>query len=280
MKNRTLAATLGISVITTTMGLGVSPASAAIFSAVLSGATPFATEGGKLVSNLLNPAPSNPTKVIISGDESVFNLEISGGDLTNDINKNYSGSATGTFTINGIQNTGLLWDYNFNLVSKDRTRIKENGKNDTDTLTITGSLQHRVGIHTGENGNNSTRLSFSFTIQTPIDNTQNKTVFNATTPISGPHGSDTDRLTTAQLFATFIHTQATYDPFGNCTEYSHDTCNDITTWQSTIRAEHHVVPEPTSTLSLLALGTLGAASTLKRKLKPSKSSEKDNTKVS
>ena len=35
------------------------------------------------------------------------------------------------------------------------------------------------------------------------------------------------------------------------------------------------VPEPTSTLSLLALGTLGAASTLKRKLKPSKSREKE-----
>jgi hypothetical protein len=39
------------------------------------------------------------------------------------------------------------------------------------------------------------------------------------------------------------------------------------------------VPEPTSTLSLLALGTLGAASTLKRKLKPSKSAEKETTKV-
>jgi hypothetical protein len=39
------------------------------------------------------------------------------------------------------------------------------------------------------------------------------------------------------------------------------------------------VPEPTSTLSLLALGTLGAASTLKRKLKPSKSTEKETTKV-
>ncbi len=37
------------------------------------------------------------------------------------------------------------------------------------------------------------------------------------------------------------------------------------------------VSEPTSTLSLLALGTLGAVSTLKRKLKPSK---KDETKVS
>ncbi len=39
------------------------------------------------------------------------------------------------------------------------------------------------------------------------------------------------------------------------------------------------IPEPASTLSLLALGTLGAASTLKRKLKPSKSAEKETTKV-
>ncbi|WP_147069459.1 LamG domain-containing protein [Microcystis aeruginosa] len=39
------------------------------------------------------------------------------------------------------------------------------------------------------------------------------------------------------------------------------------------------VPEPTSTLSLFALGTLGAASTLKRKLKPSQSTEKETTKV-
>jgi hypothetical protein len=39
------------------------------------------------------------------------------------------------------------------------------------------------------------------------------------------------------------------------------------------------IPEPSSTLALLALGTLGAASTLKRKLKPSKSSEKETTKV-
>lgn len=40
------------------------------------------------------------------------------------------------------------------------------------------------------------------------------------------------------------------------------------------------VPEPSSTLSLLALGTLGAGATLKRKLKPSKSTEKETTKVS
>jgi hypothetical protein len=40
------------------------------------------------------------------------------------------------------------------------------------------------------------------------------------------------------------------------------------------------IPETSSTFSLLAFGTLGAASTLKRKLKSSKSTEKETTKVS
>jgi hypothetical protein len=40
------------------------------------------------------------------------------------------------------------------------------------------------------------------------------------------------------------------------------------------------VPEPSTVLGTLALGTLGAASTLKRKLKPSQSTEKETTKVS
>jgi hypothetical protein len=39
------------------------------------------------------------------------------------------------------------------------------------------------------------------------------------------------------------------------------------------------VPEPSSLFGLLAIGTLGAGSTLKRKLKPSKSTEKETTKV-
>ena len=48
----------------------------------------------------------------------------------------------------------------------------------------------------------------------------------------------------------------------------------------TVTKEVRQVPEPTSTLSFLALGTLGAASTLKRKLKPSQSTEKETAKVS
>ncbi len=47
----------------------------------------------------------------------------------------------------------------------------------------------------------------------------------------------------------------------------------------TVFAVCRIVPEPTSTLSLLALGTLGAASTLKRQLKSCKTSEKETTKV-
>jgi FlaG/FlaF family flagellin (archaellin) len=49
---------------------------------------------------------------------------------------------------------------------------------------------------------------------------------------------------------------------------------------SNLTAEHISTPEPASTLSLLALGTLGAASTFKRKLKPSQSTKKETTKVS
>lgn len=46
-----------------------------------------------------------------------------------------------------------------------------------------------------------------------------------------------------------------------------------------IRGFLQPVPEPSSTLGLFALGTLGAASTLKRKLKSSKSSERELEKV-
>ena len=55
----------------------------------------------------------------------------------------------------------------------------------------------------------------------------------------------------------------------------------LTGYTATVRTKSMLeIPEPSSNLSLLALGTLGAASTLKRKLKSSKSSEKETTKVS
>jgi hypothetical protein len=54
--------------------------------------------------------------------------------------------------------------------------------------------------------------------------------------------------------------------------------NQALIFQSTFEGGFQV-PEPSSVFSLLALGTLGAASTLKHKLKPSQSSEKETTKV-
>ena len=59
-----------------------------------------------------------------------------------------------------------------------------------------------------------------------------------------------------------------------------NSINDTTATLSLKFTPANAVPEPTSTLGLLALGTLGAASTLKRKLKSSKPSEKATTKVS
>ncbi|MDB9424549.1 hypothetical protein PN437_06435 [Microcystis aeruginosa CS-564/01] len=52
---------------------------------------------------------------------------------------------------------------------------------------------------------------------------------------------------------------------------------ELQQWKFSLSGVH--IPEPSPTLSLLALGTLGAASTLKRQLKPSKSTEKATTKV-
>lgn len=50
-------------------------------------------------------------------------------------------------------------------------------------------------------------------------------------------------------------------------------------YEISVTATPKSVPESNSPLNLLALGALGAASTLKRQLKPSKSSEKETTKV-
>ncbi|WP_242034730.1 PEP-CTERM sorting domain-containing protein [Microcystis flos-aquae] len=64
---------------------------------------------------------------------------------------------------------------------------------------------------------------------------------------------------------------------GDFTDASFDIKNK-SGWVLSVNFTH--VPEPSTILSLLALGTLGAASTLKRKLKPSQSTEKETTKVS
>lgn len=54
---------------------------------------------------------------------------------------------------------------------------------------------------------------------------------------------------------------------------------NLRVWIFAANTSHPSIPEPSSTLSLLVLGTLGASSILKRKLNSSKSTEKEITKV-
>jgi hypothetical protein len=56
-------------------------------------------------------------------------------------------------------------------------------------------------------------------------------------------------------------------------------CNVSNVSDDLFSAECVTVPEPTPNLGILALGILGAASTFKRQLKPSQSTEKETTKV-
>lgn len=56
--------------------------------------------------------------------------------------------------------------------------------------------------------------------------------------------------------------------------------NTVTIYNGVRWGWTNTIPEPSSVLGLLALGTIGAASTLKRKLKPSKSTEKETEKIS
>lgn len=89
---------------------------------------------------------------------------------------------------------------------------------------------------------------------------------------------------------TVVNGQVSQLPFMyfSTTEFDFDEATGFTTstpysGQATAFTQHDMeaeaIPEPTATLSFLALGILGTASILKRQLKPSKSTEKELTKV-
>jgi hypothetical protein len=85
-------------------------------------------------------------------------------------------------------------------------------------------------------------------------------------------GTLTRTITAGDTFTVNIKNRANI--FGRLTTRK-ASMDGIFTWN----IQTTTVPEPCSSFGLLALGTLGAASTLKRKLKPSKSAEKETTKV-
>ncbi|WP_262382333.1 PEP-CTERM sorting domain-containing protein [Microcystis aeruginosa] len=90
-------------------------------------------------------------------------------------------------------------------------------------------------------------------------------------------GTLTRTITAGDTFTVNIKNQANIFFGGNLTRKAF--MDGIFTWNIQTTTVP-TVPEPSTILGLLTLGTLGAASTLKRKLKPSQSTEKETTKVS
>jgi hypothetical protein len=108
------------------------------------------------------------------------------------------------------------------------------------------------------------------TITTPILTVSSRTIlFGGGTVLSGPFAG-----------VKFFNSNFWFQKNTNTNETN--TCNLIIKpklLQNNVIPDCQAIPEPTSTLSLLSLGILGAGATLKRKVKRSHSTEKEPTNV-
>ncbi|BBH38777.1 hypothetical protein myaer102_12840 [Microcystis viridis NIES-102] len=199
---------------------------------------------------LTNPPPDNDwvkdTNYSVETDTDLlekFVLQINGSDLV--LNKK-----------GGFKYVGEHWDANFYLnydaaipLSKDKIVLSA------------ANLTHKKA-HTGDGIGTKTDFD-NITIEASSNSNEKRESSSKKGPF--PHGPHED-----------FDFQATV----SCT--SDNTGGDCQNWFVRIEGQHRTrtTPEPSTILSLLALGTLGAASTLKRKLKPSQLTEKETTKVS
>jgi hypothetical protein len=108
------------------------------------------------------------------------------------------------------------------------------------------------------------------TITTPILTVSSRTIlFGGGTVLSGPFAG-----------VKFFNSNFWFQKNTNTNETN--TCNLIIRpklLQNNVIPDCQAIPEPTSTLSLLSLGILGAGATLKRKVKRTHSTEKEPSNV-
>ena len=146
-------------------------------------------------------------------------------------------------------------------------------------------------------GSTSGFIGDNWSVKATESFSEGQTVTLKTTHVKAPHGEGYNghpdvifaRSLNASGTKTFKHEShfniRTYDyALGQLTgkqpsdfDFCNPTCINSTVRILNVSLVH--TPEPTSVLSLFALGTLGAASTLKRKLKPSQFTEKETTKI-
>ncbi|MFN7218124.1 PEP-CTERM sorting domain-containing protein [Microcystis sp.] len=259
MKNSISAAILGAAVTTALIGLSTSPAHAAPPAAQLSFKFDFLTSDGDLFKlNLTTedtlttvtdvPAYTDPTSGLTSPKYTftgykildVTGTETDPGGITNPIINPYPNSSpTDPLPVG----SGV-----FNAPVKGVPTIDKIGHSPTDNL-----YNPDGGFAPGV---------------LPAGNTAGKFSFGGLAfHVGGTENEDYQVFTRPDFSSTFKRPGPGYD-YGGC--------------PGSCKGAIQIVPEPSSTAGLLAIGSfgaLGAASTLKRKLKSSKPSEKETTKV-
>jgi hypothetical protein len=241
MKNSISAAILGAAVTTALIGLSTSPAQAAQLSFTFD----FLTSDGDLFKLNLTTEDTLTTKNAPSYTDPISGLTSPAYTFTGYKILN----VTGTETEGGITNpiTAILPEGSgvFNAPVNGVPTIDQIPHSPTDNL-----YNPNGGFAPGV---------------LPAGNTAGKFSFGGLAfHVGGTVNEDYQVFTRSDFGSTFNRPGPGYD-YGGC--------------PGSCVGAIQIVPEPTSTLGLLALGTLGAASTLKRKLKSSQSTEKETTKV-
>lgn len=208
---------------------------------------------------LYSSGNTSPT-LTISATETTFNLFLNQPLEIGEFEDDYPVTLSGIVKIDKPQGQVDAWEYNLTF-TYNKNII------DPDILDVSGILEHIRAPHP-ELGEipKAPALKVNATVVQPQPIPRPPAPVTKNGPldkqrhVDGPHyDSLTQNILEATCCETFV---------GNFTK-----------WNYRLVADHTEVPEPTSTFSLLVLGSLGAASTLKRKLKPSKSTEKETTKV-
>jgi hypothetical protein len=241
MKNSISAAILGAAVTTALIGLSTSPAQAAQLSFTFD----FLTSDGDLFKLNLTTEDTLTTKNAPSYTDPTSGLTSPAYTFTGYKILN----VTGTETEGGITNpiTAILPEGSgvFNAPVNGVPTIDQIPHSPTDNL-----YNPNGGFAPGV---------------LPAGNTAGKFSFGGLAfHVGGTVNEDYQVFTRSDFGSTFNRPGPGYD-YGGC--------------PGSCVGAIQIVPEPTLTLGLLALGTLGAASTLKRKLKSSQSTEKETTKV-
>jgi hypothetical protein len=201
-----------------------------------------------------NNAGSDSIITEFSGNEYDFGLRIRGTEVDDTVNTRVTGEAFGIRQLDGGGTAQVkLWSFDITLQFFAQDDL--GGTNDS--LIINGSVTHEIGPDPGDNVQG---LPLGFLLKIDSDNEVNDLVKATLNPLPQKQHpgipKHIDKLTQVQL--------------EGITSTSFGFIDDIDSWTFELTANHSLVPEPSSTLGLLALGTLATVSIVKRKQKSAK----------